>query len=76
LIPDDEPGAGRYVTLKDVKQIIGPHMQPSSFDEAVQTLLDQGWVAISGKGGFMIRFSMVGQGLYNIMLKESDPDVC
>jgi|HubBroStandDraft_5_1064220.scaffolds.fasta_scaffold141346_2 hypothetical protein len=76
LIPDNEPDAGTYATVKDIEKMLTPYMSPANLYHALFTLQEDGWVAIKGEDGFMLRFSLVGEGLYDIMLKESDPDVC
>lgn len=74
LIPDDNPGAGYYLTLKDVAQLIRPHL---SSDEDLNYVLDQldngEPVALGAEGGFLLVFVPDGVGLFRALLKE-EPD--
>jgi hypothetical protein len=75
LIPDDNPGAGHYLTLKDIESMLAPYMAADeNLDQALWMLETNGRLALDGKKGFRIAFLKEGHGLYLCYLNENVPD--
>jgi hypothetical protein len=77
LVPDDNPGDGKYFTLKDVEKAISPHLPAQDIvDYALWSLEETGQLVLTGPGGFVIAFEKPPEteGLYLAFIKEPDND--
>lgn len=74
-IPDDNPGASRYLTIKDIKEIIGPYLEgPEMLEQCIAMLKCGQALTLNGKSGFTLAFVPSGIGLYLAYMKEESDD--
>ena len=72
IIPDDHPGEGLFMTLKDIAQILSMYMTTEGLNEALD-MLDAGeQVALTSPGTdqVLVAFTPAGTGLFRAYINE------
>lgn len=72
MIPDDNPGASKFLTLRDVREMLTPYLEPLVLVTALAQLESGKILVLDGKKeNFRIAFVPAGIGLYQVYLNEN-----